>query len=586
MADSPTDLRTRVAALVQLSLEPPALLRELDAIAGSPDFTACADIWALALYQRDATYFEYFLLRHLDESSRDAIIAILPRAEADSRAALFQGLYPLITDEEGWNRDLLALANATMTDEEFVRAVTWRTLSFALSEEVAVAVYRRAPIALAMFVQEHAIPGYIWAESRRRTYSDLRQAVQAQGNEDLAWYLFRRFALPLEWAAEARQLIERPIPGEKIVAELEKRQLESNDDVDTSLFLSLLNVYGVALIPYLDRHFAWLGYQTPLTLLDPLEKLGAISLYRRIFFTFSTPEAWNEKLQSLLANPSDDILAATLPRWTPPLKAGSQQWWLKDEIALKLYQRDHQRFGAFVAAHIHEPTRALFDAAEANGDEQMLDHLSARLLEQLSTLITYVPVPQRKTGMLRVGKRITSLLHALGERVVQRFARLAAQDPAIYVTHAASILGEGIGLAWYLHDDLPHNPFAYIRQQQRDAWLGSATAIRSLLDRSDPIAIGFGFSLLEIGSTVAAMRTSENASLLNAILLNNKDRKLRQRALRVLVTAAQSTPEAASRILPMLEEAIYYRSEQAIDEAIMVGFVRARHTWSSQTATA
>src|SRR6185312_12646457 len=111
--DAPGEIRARVTALLaDGQMERGALLRALSALSGEPGFEECAQVWAPALYARDAAFFETFLLRRLGGRQAEVIGRLLPQIEADGYDALFTGLYAKIAQPEAWNSELLALAGS------------------------------------------------------------------------------------------------------------------------------------------------------------------------------------------------------------------------------------------------------------------------------------------------------------------------------------------------------------------------------------------------------------------------------------------------------------------------------------------
>src|SRR5215470_8310234 len=127
MLDKAHNLRATIQNLLASDLDRGPLLRELEALARTRGFSACADLWAPALYTRDPYFFETFLLRHLNgDENEDTIRALVPRAEADGNDTLFAGLYQKLADEASWNADLLALAHSPDSDTSIASAIARR----------------------------------------------------------------------------------------------------------------------------------------------------------------------------------------------------------------------------------------------------------------------------------------------------------------------------------------------------------------------------------------------------------------------------------------------------------------------------
>src|SRR5215831_11441551 len=158
MSDTTSNLRATIQDLLSSGLDRGPLLRELETLARTRGFSACAELWAPALYARDPYFFESFLLRHLDDDNEDTIRALMPRAEADGNDTLFSGLYQKVADEASWNADLLALAHSPDADAAIASAIARRAVSrssYSLSEETALALYRRNPTLFRDFVRDY-----------------------------------------------------------------------------------------------------------------------------------------------------------------------------------------------------------------------------------------------------------------------------------------------------------------------------------------------------------------------------------------------------------------------------------------------
>ena len=155
MSDAGTQLRAQVVATLATTGSREQLLQEMDTLARDPGFGDCADVWALALYAKDAHFFATFLLDHLSREEEGVIRELLPQFEANGEDALFLRFYRRIVDEASWNQDLGALTNAPLSDAELLRALERRKIprerGFDLSEEVALQLYQRNPSELRAF---------------------------------------------------------------------------------------------------------------------------------------------------------------------------------------------------------------------------------------------------------------------------------------------------------------------------------------------------------------------------------------------------------------------------------------------------
>jgi hypothetical protein len=592
MSDIPAaatgDPRARITALLAAERDRGALLRALETLAREPEFADCADLWAPALYERDAYFFETFLLRHLHDDHAATIRALLARAEADGNDTLFAGLYRKVTEEEDWNAELLALARSPSPDDAVAAAVRRRDmsrLSYSLSEETALALYRRGPAQFRDFVREHVHED----GDSEDNFAQLRAEVRRQGDDDLFWALFRALADTDDWEKALGELLHQDVPAGAIVAELRKREIDSTWGLDASVLARFVDKYGAAVLPYIEEHLDWIDKDSGARLLPAVQRLGDEALYWRVFFRAGDSKEWNKALRDLLAQPlTDEALARALDRRTPPTE-GRGAWHVAADVALALYERHAAVARLFLERTIDEPQPALFAAAERAGDEEFLDFLTARLLRQTSWLVMRVFLTPSQLRWQKPDAKAREELERLSQPVTARLDRLYAQAPADYAHHAAAILSRfEPGEIWSFGRNADHNPvFAYLFKQHRAAWRSAPDAIRELLESPNSYVQLIALEILADAAPDdqdAAQRVIENLPLLRAVLLSREGRNMKKRALTCLERAGRRSPAFAAQILPALEDMLYFRGKRAIDERIMVSYVRLRRFWAAQPA--
>jgi hypothetical protein len=577
MPETTTDLRATIQGLLASSLDRGSLLRELETLARTRGFDACADLWAPALYARDPYFFETFLLRHLDDDNEDTIRTLLPRAEADGNDLLFAGLYHKVADEASWNADLLTLARSLDPDATVASAVRRRARSrmrYSLSEETALTLYRRNPTLFRDFVRDHVHDD---GESNDN-FARLRAEVRRQDDLDLYWSLFRELADADEWTRELGDLLAQNPPAAIVDGELRKRQPEVPYRFDAHILADYLTRYGWAIVPYLEANMEWIARSAGASLLEAAERLDDDALYWRIFFHVGDSKRWNRALRHLLKEPlADDALLYALQRRTPPAGRPST-WRLDDEVALALYRRNPGLFRPFLERCIDDADISLFMEAERARDEDFLDFLTADLMRQVTWLIVraYPPESQYRLNKPNAGAR--EGIEQLGRAVTARFDRLYAESPDTYVRHAADILSRfdesDIGS---FKRTLERNPiFVYLFRQHRAAWHASPTAVREVLESPSTQVQLVGLTILSEGGPQAAQRVVENIALLRALLLGRAQRNTKKLVLACLAQAARQSPEHAETIAHVLEDTLHFSGKHAIDERIMVSYVRLR----------
>ncbi|MBA3822731.1 MAG: hypothetical protein H0X24_02360 [Ktedonobacterales bacterium] len=586
-----SDVRERIELLLRSGLDDDALAHEMEPLAKNDDFSEAADLWAPALYDRDPRYFAPFLARHLSSSEGPVIHALLPRIEAAGQSDLFIALYRNAIDEAGWNSDLRALVDAPQDAAPFARAIHLRSTvpsSYTLAEDLAAALYRRAPSAFAAELLPHVLPGYDWAAGRNRTYQELRANARAAQDDAVTWSLFRTFADTQEWTIEMTRLAAQNVPASAIVAELEKRRLDQPNTMDPALLVSFLDRYGTTLTPFVNANLKWFGRLQTDLLLEAIRRMGDLGLFRRVFFRFADNSAWNDAIAQALRTQADDAaLAQTLREWAPPIQQlAPRDWWLDAGSASTLYTRNPTHFRDFILLTLHNPEPALFDAAAAQGDEELLDAITFAVLDELATTVATTFPNQKAVQATQLKGRQRTWLDDWTPRLCDRFDRLFATSPLTYTQHATRILAHPLGTAAKLRDDTTRNPVAYLFQQHRAAWARDPRAISTLLETPDDSVQEWALTFLQQPGPDAAARVTEALPSLMALLLGDAAPSLKKMALRCLEAAATANPAYASQIAPRLEELMYYGSTHNLDERVMVSFVRARHFAQAQAVGA
>ncbi|HEY7123674.1 MAG TPA: hypothetical protein VH540_06945 [Ktedonobacterales bacterium] len=581
MAGISADLRTQIHAVLASPLDRSALLRQMSALAEHDAFRTHADLWAPALFQRAAPFFEPFLLRYLDARQEATIRALLPQAEAAGHDTLFNGLYQKIAREDAWNAELLVLARSHQTDEQVLRAIQRREMErswFTMTEVVALTLYRRNPALFAAFIRRHI--RHRWGQ-RSQGFEHLLQAIQQQGDDELYWALFRQLAGSDEWKRSIRQVLRARTPASAILEEVRRRHAEHIWDADTSVLIDVLERYGIVVIPYIEEHLGWIAQRgSAERLLSVVSRLGDEALYWRFYCKTRDWVQWNGTLRELLKRPiSDSELALALEIRTPPSGWRWQWWRLESDVALSFYRRNPDLFRPMLERFAtREPDLTLFHEAEQRGDEELLDTLSFRLMEAMQGLIYSAYPPPSTQRWRKPHNESQQRLAEYGALLTRRFDRLYARSPQIYLRHAASIMSRFQAFrVWSFQKNLAYNPaFRYLFWQHRAAWRQSSEGMRDLLESPNIYVQILGLEILAEGATDAAPRVIENLPLLRALLLGRAKLSTKRKALGCLQQAALQGNPFASQILPVLEEALHFQGKRAIDERLMVAFVRLR----------
>ena len=517
------------------------------------------DVWVPGLYERNPRFFEHFLLRWVQEvafrrrrrSGGDDIPLpnLLARFEADGNITLFRELYPfIVSGERAWNEDLHTLARSSMSNAQLQTLLERRDVSMRwLNDTVATLLYQRDPPRFRDFVLKHLNIRYQW----QSTYPLLLQAIQQQ-DDTFYWNIFRQTASEDEWTEAINTLLQQPVPAERIDAELQQRHLDTFWELPAEPLIALLQHYGSAVVPYIERHLWLVEPQKKYKLMQTLKQVCAVEDYWRIFHLGGGQ--WHDlldELRDLLARPlSDDALLLALEHRMPPdipSYADAFNEWYQDktaEVWLALYQRNPSRFTPLLRRMIGsgEPPLALFHAAEEQGDEDMLNFLTGRKLPHIRRMrwrgsSSFFWTPGKSRGGGHEYRETVDMLMA-------RFERLVAQSREGYVRHAASMLGSverGL-LEWLFggkeHEENP--PLDYLRQQQHETWRNTPDALRDLLEAPHiPIQM-IGVGMLCAGGSVAAQRVVENLPISRALLLGQAKIEHKKQVLDLCLPQQQS----------------------------------------------
>jgi hypothetical protein len=559
-----------------------ALLQALGELAQQPAFRGLAARWAPALYERDAVFFENFLVRYLEPPRDEQIIAeLLRRAEHDGHDTLFQGLYRKVAREERWDQELRAFAGSALPDEAVLRAVRrrlFRGIWFGLREETALALYRRSPNLFGPIIVQRVRRRW-WGRGWSEQFGRLRAEMAARGDRELAWTVFRAVADEGMWAAEVRRLLASPLPPEQSVPELRRRHPVNLWQPNLELLAEVVRRFGAHALPYIEEDALRWARDQHGALLAAVRQTGAEAAYWRIFLRVADPARWNAELRTLLVAPlaDDDLLRALQAR----LPAAQRSWWqFDDDVALLLYRRLPAVARDLFARFVHQPSPALWSAAEAAGDAELLDLLSVRALARAGQQIwsAFLMTEQHPWHRAR-RQEARAEIERLAAPVVARLERLAAASPATYVRHAAAILSYLEPFAvWNFDRWRRHNPIlALLADGHHAAWLASPEAMRELLESPNIFVQILGLERLALGGPHAAARTVENLRLLRALLLGRAQIRTKRLVLRCLEQAAHHGPEAAAAVLPLLAEAVDVRGRRAVDLPAMVSLVRLQH---------
>ncbi len=577
-ADPITELSTQILKLIRETEGRGDVLRALAELATQPNFSRLANIWAPALYERDAVFFESFLVRHLDWGQQQVIERLLARAEADGCDSLFQALYPKTTSEDAWNNEIRQLAASPAPDGEVLAALqrrTFRGIWFGLEEETALALYQRGASQFSPFIMERLRKRW-WG--RQSNFATLRRRAAERNDTPLVLALFRTFATSKEWNDEIRRLLAQSLPAAGFVAALRERHPAQTWELDLAALGDAIEQYGMEIWPYIEESLQWLNHQQGKVLLEAAHTRRDDVLYWRLFFRVGHAELWNNELRNLLQQPLDNAALLQALALRTPIENTWNRWRLHGDVARALYKRMPGETKPFLEQFLIGYDEQLFAMATARNDDELLDFLSYLALRELSSLVWRAYPPESEHRWRKPDPKAQQELVQRSAPVLARFERLHAASPARYVCHAANVLSFVAAFeVWDYWRDRRHHPvFAYLATQHHADWLASSEAIRELLESPNIFVQITGLEMLQGGGPAAAQRVVENLPYMRALLRGRARIKTKELVLQALSQAALHGPTYAAAVMPVLEEAMDVRGRRGVSEKAMVQFVRTR----------
>lgn len=408
------------------------------------------NVWVPKLYQRNPRVFGPLLAGYVRYLEKPAALELLGRCRRDGHELLYRAMYEQVVDDETWNRDVLALAQSLMANQDLVSDLARFNNYRPLFDEPAAALYRRDPKRFGRFIRQHLRFRESPHDRKGRTYPQLQEAAERMGEHGFAEWLWRRQMTPEAWQQKMAELLAQDLPPDQIVAAMEKFKPLRPDEIDPTMLLPFLTRYGEAVLPYFERYLDWTSRPRLESLLalglargELLRELQAIAARQPDDFARAAdvwalrlyemgPAFFSPFLRRYLTQESEYAIRALLPRleadgrlelfqslysrvirieeWLQEVKAlalsstGDAEvlrrlrmrditrrgYVLSGEVALRLYQRDPQKFRSFIRRHVERhwwPGRtesqseydSLLDVIQARGDRELYEALVKEL---------------------------------------------------------------------------------------------------------------------------------------------------------------------------------------------------------------
>jgi hypothetical protein len=290
-----------------------------------------------------------------------------------------------------WSAELVERFCAALTPDECMRVLVELDRPHTLDEDAALALYRAQPQLSSAFIQRH-LPRGRRADDPYSPWHRLMGQAQARADEQLYFALYRAQATPEQWARDTGEMAANVADPQALCAELERRHPNRwRPDVGPQL-AQLAMQRGEHMLPYLAGRAqeVWSagrrsGYQQMVELSG---RKGWWQLWAALLRSCASAAEYDRAVMALLADHDSEesgvrqrllLLAGIGPEAAAPARLIS----LRDATLVALYQRfPHFARGPFRRQLEPSPARplsGLIEAAIEQRDDDLIDHLSARL---------------------------------------------------------------------------------------------------------------------------------------------------------------------------------------------------------------
>jgi hypothetical protein len=570
----------------------------LEGLQRDPALSELTPFWGPLLYQRNRTVFRPFIashfstwaitsgrVRHLNWSDdAPALDAWLAAARKARDTAMVRRLLPWKYAGERWGIDTARWLRALLAD--FTAADNPAARRQVLDEYVSY-VHLNEDTALALYLGDRQARDFIlrrlpsfWDTKKepRAMWWRLGKAVQAEGDEDFYFKLYRSLTAQDVWTRDVLQLAGTTADAATLNDELERRHLEGwRLELDETV-LELLRLRGREIMPYVrsklsDLIGGWRDYKGDKTkrYAELAAQNGWWDLWAAAIRCTGRAELFNSAVSELLrerpADPSRarragrGLVEAEIVERLRALAGVSLEWnWpgfglaivhtLEDDLAAELYERYprlvHGPFKPHVLPRWHQGFPKLLAAVQKAGDEDFEDLLASRYVTRAVTRYWYTEGSVDKVVVTanELGDRYEALRQTAPEQFARRAANVLTQVPAYSIGN------------WNYDDLLKSNKLARLLfVRSFDSYLAAPQAVGDLVEGSDIHVMMLAYSILALDDDRARSLAVAHLDLLLGTLFRVLHRKTRLPAFRALANAAKADPATATRILTRVREA-------------------------------
>jgi hypothetical protein len=288
-----------------------------------------------------------------------------------------------------WRLEVVARFTSAVTPDERAAILMELDLPHTLDEDAALALYGAQPQQSSAFIQRH-LPRGRRADDPVSPWHRLMQEAQARQDDALRFALYRAQTTPEQWARDTTELVASV--SQTLSQDLDRRHPNRwRPDIGPHLAQLALQ-RGKELVPYLVRRAqdVWStrrreGYQV---LLELSQRERWPDLSAALLRCCASAAEYDRAVAALLTDRETDEAQLRqrllfLSGAGPEAAAPSRHIALRDTTLVALYERfPHLARGPFRRQLEPSPSRplsGLFEAALAHRDDELIDHLCARL---------------------------------------------------------------------------------------------------------------------------------------------------------------------------------------------------------------
>jgi hypothetical protein len=549
-------IEAELSELFAQDLSDDELLARLEPLANEVSFGELLHVWGPELHHRNRVKFRTFLLPRIPVWTRVAwkkhakvLDAWLEEVKQADDFELFHLLYAWKCspgrwsqpDHRLWYRDLCAAFESAANSSQRARVLSCYDLQLPLDEATALALYQTDPGVARDFITRHVFPEW----GRHRLWSKLLREVEAAGDEDFYFTLYRRLVSAKDWEKDVLKLCTEIADGGELVRALDQRHPEGRDVDLMSTFHHLLTQRGADVLPYVVRRLGerpwWHSSKSAGKLVALARTKRWLDLWSTLIRSCGSSDDFNKEIADILA---DNHLTAEEAAQLLRLLSGPTFEWSSGQRGFAVTHRLTDRNAVALSNRfpdlLHGPFRGhlllqawgetdypkLFELLVKSGDIAFIDYLA-------SQAVVLIPWYSAK-------------LPAFVQTLTKHYEQ-TGKNPGQFAQRVVGVLGQlsAAAIGRQYRQLIKNNPLAKLLFEESGAALQQAPAsVRDLLESPNGAVQGLALRLLAGGAVELAEMAGGSLDLLLPCLLRPLQRRSRRWAFQALLHAATTADNA------------------------------------------